>query len=145
MYTSTLSSLVFGFHLLLSLPQAFLKSPLLNLSDVAFSTIFKEMPSVDITKSLQPFLLASLATSFYFLAFSSGALSSGSTSMISFSSGGIKVPSMMSSYALLSAMTLNFKANSCQFSFVLLNLYTLMLLRSSFSSLTLMIFTLFNP
>ena len=27
-------------------------SPLFNLSDVEFSTIFKEMPSVDITKSL---------------------------------------------------------------------------------------------
>ena len=49
MYTSTLSSLVFGFHLLSSLPQAFLKSPLLNLSDVAFSTMFKEMPSVQVS------------------------------------------------------------------------------------------------
>ena len=44
-YNSTLSSLGFGCHLLSSLPQAFLKSDLLNLSEVAFSTMFKDISS----------------------------------------------------------------------------------------------------
>ena len=137
MYTSTLSSLVFGFHHLSSLPQAFLRSPLLSFSEVAFSTLFNEMPSVDITRSLYPFLLATLAANFSFFNFLVFSSSFSSISSYSFSSGGVLVPSIISSYPLLSPITLNFQANSCQLSLVLLNLYTLILFRSSFSSLIL--------
>ena len=137
MYTSTLSSLVFRFHHLSSLPQAFLRSPLLSFSEVAFSTLFNEMPSVDITRSLYPFLLAILAANFSFFNFLVFSSSFSSISSYSFSSGGVLVPSIISSYPLLSPITLNFQANSCQLSLVLLNLYTLILFRSSFSSLIL--------
>ena len=136
-YTSTLSSLVFGFQHLSSLPQALFRSPLLSFSEVAFSTIFNEMPSVDITRSLYPFFLAILTASLSFLSFMVFASSFYNISSLSFSSHGVLVPSIISSYHLLSAMTLNFKANLCQLSLVLLNLYTLILFRLLFSSLIL--------
>ena len=137
MYTSTLSSLFFGFHLLLTLPQAFLKSPLLSFSEVPFSTMFNEIPSVDITRSLYPFLLAISDANFSFFNFLVFSSSFSSISSSSFSSGGLLVPSIISSYPLLSAITLNFKVNLCQLSLVSLNFYTSMLLRSSLFSLIL--------
>ena len=131
MYTSTLSSLVLGFEGLSHLPHAFFKSALLNLSDVAFSIMFNDMPSVDITRSLYPRLFAVLAASFSFFTFLVSSSSYDDISRSSFSSGGVFVPSIISSYPLLSAMTLNFRANSCQLSLVLSNLYTFILFRSS--------------
>ena len=104
--------------------------------------MLSEIPSVDITRSLNPFLFAALANCFSFLDFLTAALSSSVISRSSFSSGGVTIPSMISSYPLSSAITLNFRANSCQLSFVLLNLYTLILFRPSFSSLILQYFML---
>ena len=89
--------------------------------------MLSEMPSVDITRSLYPFLFAALTNCFSFLDFLTAATSASRISKSSFSSGGVSLPSMISSSPLLSAITLNFKAYSCQPSFVLLNLYTLML------------------
>ena len=118
-----------------SLPHAFFRSPFVNLSEVEFSTMLSKIPSVDITRSLNPFCLRLWLPVFLFLDFFTAALSLSMISRFSFSSRGVSMPSMISSYPLSSAITLNFRANSCQLSFVLLNLYTLMLFRPSFSSL----------
>ena len=83
--------------------------------------MLSEIPSVDITRSLKPFLFAALANCFSFLDFFTTALSSSVISRSSFSSGGITIPSMISSHPLSSAITLNFRANSCQLSFKLLD------------------------
>ena len=116
------SSLVLGFQYLSSLPHAFFRSPLVNLSEVEFSTMWNEQPSVDITRSLKPFLFAALASYISFLDFFTAALSFSRISRSSFSSGGVTIPSMISSYPLSSAIAPYFRANSCQLSLVLLNL-----------------------
>ena len=70
-------------------------SPFVNSSDVAFSTMFSDVPSVDITRSLYPNLLAALAFSLSFLTFNTSPLSSVVTVIVSFSSGGETLPSMI--------------------------------------------------
>ena len=89
--------------------------------------MLSKISSVDITRSLNPFLFAALANCFSFLDFFTAVSSLSRLSRSSFSFGGVTIPSMISSYPLSSAITLNCRANSCQLSFVLLNLYTLIL------------------
>ena len=81
-----------GVQCLSSLPHALFRSPLVNLSEVEFSTMLSEIPSVDITRSLKPFLVEALANCFSFLDFFSTASSSSAISRSSFSSGGVTIP-----------------------------------------------------
>ena len=124
-----MSSLVLGFLCLSSLPHAFFKSPFINLSEVEFSTMLREMPSVDITRSLYPFLFAALINCFAFLDFSTSVSSLSRISKSSFSSG-VSLCLQLHHHSLCCQLSpLPFMANSCHPSFVLLNLYTLMLFR----------------
>ena len=94
------------------------RSPLGRASVLALATMVNDMYFDVRIKSLYPLLFA---------AFTQGPSSPTDTSV---SLGTLTVPSRISSYPLSSAMALNLRANSVQSSFLLLNLITLIHLKS---------------
>ena len=103
--------------------------------------MLSEIPSVDITRSLNPFLFTALANCFSFLAFFAAALSLSRISRSSFSSGGyytfydIIISSNISNHP-------EFQSKLMATFLCVVDLYTLILFRPSFSSLIFQYFTL---